>query len=314
MLQTAAASNEVLKSELEANRAAVMALDAQCTQLTADIDRARYETDAITLETKALRYEAGGYDVSELWQMAQTPRHRVFAIRERVFGTGFAPSSPRNSAKKRGAHGRFNRVQKTLDRGERYVDWLGRTESELDEESELPEVMPMSVDATTSLLSLAESDTTMPPTPGVNAGMGMQGYVGGYAALGELPRRLSAGGGGWLLTLFSKWGSVLGVGAGAAASPATASGNSQQSGDTNGKPDGEAAAKVMLMEEERKEEDDEVEEVEDEKDDEPSTLSMSKSPDLSRPGLSIAKKLETIAEENSSDLLHRSSSSSTPVP
>jgi len=57
----------------------------------------------------------------------------VFALREKVFGTG----GRRLPAGVHGAHGPFNRLQWTLDGRERLVDYLGRTESEAEEESGL---------------------------------------------------------------------------------------------------------------------------------------------------------------------------------
>jgi len=63
--------------------------------------------------------------------MASPPRQKVLAFREKVFGTG----GRRLPAGVHGAHGRFNRLQWTLDGQERLVDYMGRTESEAEEES-----------------------------------------------------------------------------------------------------------------------------------------------------------------------------------
>lgn len=57
----------------------------------------------------------------------------MFALREKVFGTG----GRRLPEGVHGAHGPFNRLQWTLDGRERLVDYLGRTESEAEEESGL---------------------------------------------------------------------------------------------------------------------------------------------------------------------------------
>ena len=340
VLETASSSNDALKSVLETHKAAIHALDTQCAHLAGDVDQARYDTDAITLETNALRYEAGGYDVPELWQMARVPRHRVFAIRERVFGTGFARATSAMAGlgahahtngdgvrKKRGAHGRFNRVQRTLDRRDRFVDWLGRTESEVDEESELPEVMPGMTDMGASTISLAESDGVTISTPGIGVDSNVQGYVGSYATLG----RLSAGGGGWLLTMFSKWGSVLGVGGGTVGTEAAStSGSATANGPTMiGDPDKEAppsGSDIPFDGEKEKGSSPDLREG-------PSSEALGldtvakklplPSPTLpsntyqARPqadvkplafdGASAMAKLDTIAEEGSSDFSHRSS-------
>jgi hypothetical protein len=64
-------------------------------------------------------------------------------MRQKVFGDGLALGSGSGSAIRKvpegvhGAHGRFNRVQRTLDGRERVVDSLGRTEEEVEEEEAL---------------------------------------------------------------------------------------------------------------------------------------------------------------------------------
>lgn len=67
----------------------------------------------------------------DLWHIATPPRQKVLELREKVFGTGGRRLPPGVH----GAHGRFNRLQWTLDGQERLVDYLGRTESEAEEES-----------------------------------------------------------------------------------------------------------------------------------------------------------------------------------
>ncbi|THG94413.1 hypothetical protein EW026_g7057 [Hermanssonia centrifuga] len=101
--------------------------------LLQDIEAARVRADALTQETNALAYESAQFFVDDLWQMAALPRQKVFVMRERVFGTG-----RRLPQGVHGAHGRFNREQFTLDGRGRLVDTLGRTESEVEEENELP--------------------------------------------------------------------------------------------------------------------------------------------------------------------------------
>ncbi|KAH9844317.1 uncharacterized protein C8Q71DRAFT_826848 [Rhodofomes roseus] len=97
------------------------------------VEAARARADVLTQETQALSYESAQYLVEDLWHMAVQPRRRVLALREKTFGTG-----RKHPQGVRGAHGRFNRVQWTLDGRERLVDALGRTESEAEEDAGLP--------------------------------------------------------------------------------------------------------------------------------------------------------------------------------
>ena len=100
------------------------------TKIMAEIDAQRLHADVMTQETNTLLYESALFDLGALWQTANPPRRKVLALREKVFGTG-GRRLPRGM---HGAHGRFNRLQWTLDERERLVDWLGRTESEAEEE------------------------------------------------------------------------------------------------------------------------------------------------------------------------------------
>ena len=107
-----------------------------------DIEQALASAETTGAETDALRYETNFFDVASLWRMAQAPRLRVFAIRDRVFSVrgrrrvGAFDHAP-------DGHGRFNRLQPRLDGRTRLVDYLGRTESDVEEESELPEDVHM---------------------------------------------------------------------------------------------------------------------------------------------------------------------------
>jgi hypothetical protein len=103
------------------------------TQVIAQIEAERVKAEMITQERKTLRYESEQFRVDELWHMASPPRRQVLDLREKVFGTG----GRRLPTGVRGAHGRFNRLQWTLDGGERLVDLMGRTESEVEEEAGL---------------------------------------------------------------------------------------------------------------------------------------------------------------------------------
>ena len=86
----------------------------------------------MTQETKALQYESGQFRPEYLWRIASPARRRTLELREKVFGTG--RRLPQGAS---GAHGRFNRLQWTLDGEGRLVDSLGRDESEVEEEAAL---------------------------------------------------------------------------------------------------------------------------------------------------------------------------------
>ncbi|TDL29498.1 hypothetical protein BD410DRAFT_833795 [Rickenella mellea] len=186
MLGAASTSNEALRKEYQSY---LPKFDEASTraQVTHEIDEALRKADGITRDTNALAYEALGFDTSRLWQMAQIPRQRVFAIRERVSGT--------STRKNPFVHGRYNRVQRTMDRQERLVDWMGRTESEVEDESSLPRIMPDD-----------HAEIVGEPTVAVPKGAD-----------------------GWFLAFFTRWGKVLGVGTGTQATPGNDSGPKQES-------------------------------------------------------------------------------------
>jgi hypothetical protein len=100
------------------------------TKVLAETEAARVETDRIVQETNTLVYESEQFNVRELWHMASGPRQTVLQMREKVHGSDGRRLRPGVH----GAHGRFNRLQRTLDGQERLVDYLGRTESEVEEE------------------------------------------------------------------------------------------------------------------------------------------------------------------------------------
>lgn len=161
----------------------VRELSEKC-QIIADIEQAVSVIDSASADTDALLYEANFLDVAGLWRMAQAPRLRVFAIRDRVFGVRnrrrFALSADGRSR----SHGRFNRLQRRLDGSECWVDFLGRTESDLEEEPELPEDPHLEVEG-------ESEDEEMRAHVEVQEGR--------FQAMNN-----------WLLTLFTKWGRVLG--------------------------------------------------------------------------------------------------------
>lgn len=130
------ATNASLRGNYQSHQQLLADVDAR-TKVIAQIDDDRATADMISQETNTLSYEALQFRVSDLWHMASPPRQIVFELREKVFGTGGRRLPPGVS----GAHGRFNRLQWTLDGQERLVDWMGRTESEVDEESVLGEIL-----------------------------------------------------------------------------------------------------------------------------------------------------------------------------
>jgi len=68
--------------------------------------------------------------------IASPARRRTLELREKVFGTG--RRLPQGAS---GAHGRFNRLQWTLDGEGRLVDSVGRDESEVEEEAALGDLV-----------------------------------------------------------------------------------------------------------------------------------------------------------------------------
>ncbi|KAF8165326.1 hypothetical protein B0H34DRAFT_233731 [Crassisporium funariophilum] len=123
-------TSTLLRQHYESHLPTLAALSAQSTILTA-IDASTASVDLTTQATNTLRYSSQQLRVPELWQTASPSRRKVFALREKVFGTGGARRLPPGV---HGAHGRFNRLQWTIDGRERLVDYLGRTESECGEE------------------------------------------------------------------------------------------------------------------------------------------------------------------------------------
>jgi hypothetical protein len=129
---TLSASNSSLRMNQTSRQPVIDILQARAGVLQ-DIEAMRAHVDAMTQETNALAYESAQFLVDDLWHMAAAPRQKVLVVRERVFGTG--RKLPQGV---RGAHGRFNRMQWTLDGNTRLVDMHGHTESEAEEEIGLP--------------------------------------------------------------------------------------------------------------------------------------------------------------------------------
>jgi hypothetical protein len=128
-----ARTNAALREDYETHKEQLRHLEARM-DLVAEVEHERGRADVTLQETNALCYESEQFRVLDLWHTADPPRQKVLALREKVFGTG---------RRARGARGRFNRVQWTLDGKGRLVDRTGRTESDVEEEGGLPETVPV---------------------------------------------------------------------------------------------------------------------------------------------------------------------------
>ncbi|KAG6817424.1 hypothetical protein H0H87_009069 [Tephrocybe sp. NHM501043] len=122
-------TSSLLRSDYTTHLPVLSALDERL-HVIASIDAENARADKTAQATHTLRYEAEQFRVPDLWHIAAPSRQKVLALRERAFGTGGRRLAPGVH----GAHGRFNRLQWTLDGRERLVDYLGRTESEAEEE------------------------------------------------------------------------------------------------------------------------------------------------------------------------------------
>ncbi|KAG6919418.1 hypothetical protein DXG01_006301 [Tephrocybe rancida] len=129
LTRTLSTTNTHLREDYTAHIPFIAELDAHA-QVISGIDAENAKADKTSQATNTLRYEAEQFRVPDLWHIATPSRQEVLALREKVFGTG----GRRLPAGVHGAHGRFNRLQWTLDGRERLVDYLGRTESEAEEE------------------------------------------------------------------------------------------------------------------------------------------------------------------------------------
>ncbi|KAJ7129648.1 hypothetical protein C8R44DRAFT_850755 [Mycena epipterygia] len=123
-------TNTRLREDYQTHVRALAEVEQQ-TKVIADIDVEASKADKISQAQNTILYESQQFLVPDLWHIASPPRHATFALRDKVFGMGGRRLPPG----KHGAHGRFNRLQWTLDGQGRLVDHLGRTESEVEEES-----------------------------------------------------------------------------------------------------------------------------------------------------------------------------------
>jgi len=124
-------TNTRLREDYHAHQPLISEIDNH-TRVIADLEAQRAQTVALQ-ETNTLLYESAQFRLPELWRAVSPPRRRVLDLRDKAFGTG----GRRLPTSVHGAHGRFNRLQWTLDGRERLVDWMGRTESEGEEEDKV---------------------------------------------------------------------------------------------------------------------------------------------------------------------------------
>ncbi|KAJ3560245.1 hypothetical protein NP233_g10966 [Leucocoprinus birnbaumii] len=130
LTSTLCTTNSLLQNDFELHRDVILEIERRA-QVISDIESQMYQADAITQAKNTLRYESAQFLISELWHTASLSRKKVFELREKVFGAGTRRLAPGVH----GAHGRFNRLQWTMDGERRLVDYLGRTEEEAEEEN-----------------------------------------------------------------------------------------------------------------------------------------------------------------------------------
>ncbi|KAJ3802741.1 hypothetical protein GGU11DRAFT_672230 [Lentinula aff. detonsa] len=127
-------TSALMRQHYEAHLPEIAELDTHIKAI-AEIDVENANALKISQATKTLWYEAEQFRIPDLWHIASPPRQKVLAMREKLLGTG----GRRFPQGVHGAHGRFNRLQKTLDGRERLVDLEGKTESEVEEEQRIDE-------------------------------------------------------------------------------------------------------------------------------------------------------------------------------
>jgi len=132
---TLSETNSVLRDEYQEHNQKLSPFLARGGVIS-EVESIRLKADSMAQETKALQYESGQFRPEYLSRIASPARRRTFELREKVFGTG--RRLPQGA---RGAHGRFNRLQWTLDGRGRLVDSLGRDESEVEEEAALGDLV-----------------------------------------------------------------------------------------------------------------------------------------------------------------------------
>ncbi|KAF7292462.1 hypothetical protein HMN09_01230300 [Mycena chlorophos] len=123
-------TNTILREDYQSHVRALAEVEQQ-TRVVAEIDVEGSTADKILQAQNTISYETQQFLVQELWHIASQPRHTTFAMRDKVFGMGGRRLPPG----KHGSHDQFNRLQWTLDSRKHLVDQLGRTESEVEEET-----------------------------------------------------------------------------------------------------------------------------------------------------------------------------------
>ncbi|KAL0950000.1 hypothetical protein HGRIS_010009 [Hohenbuehelia grisea] len=204
-------TNATLRSSYHTHQSALSALMTH-TPILAAVDASVANADQARHETRMLQYEAEQQlRVAELRHNAGLPRTKVLELREAVFGGGGRRLAPGVH----GAHGRFNRVQWTLDGRERLVDAHGRTESEAEEEEALADPL-VGEESGVRVEDVDDVDATREA-----------GEDDGDEDVVEHPAIKPM----WLLRFFTNWGTNWGAAASASASipPATGGG---KPGDT----------------------------------------------------------------------------------
>ncbi|KAH6914895.1 hypothetical protein BKA70DRAFT_1141133 [Coprinopsis sp. MPI-PUGE-AT-0042] len=136
-------TNTLLREDYEANLTPLISLNTD-TKVISALDVQSAQAEQLSQSTNVLRYEAEQFRVPDLWHAVSLSRQKVLAMRQKVFGDGLALATGGAASAIRkvpegvhGAHGRFNRVQRTLGGEQRVVDSLGRTEEEVEEEEAL---------------------------------------------------------------------------------------------------------------------------------------------------------------------------------
>jgi hypothetical protein len=124
-----AATNQELHEHYQTSLNEIHRLDSR-TKVLADIEVEVVRAEKIHQAMNTLWYETEQFRLDDVWHIAHPPRQKVLALRDKMFTTGGRPM--RRGV--HGAHGKFNRLQWTLDGTERLVDAHGRTESEVEEE------------------------------------------------------------------------------------------------------------------------------------------------------------------------------------
>jgi hypothetical protein len=138
IISSICSTNASLRADYTLHQPRLALVDERARVVSAKVEAARADTDRNVQETSALRYEHAQFNIAELRRAAARPRQTVLDLRAQVFGPG-GDAQGRGRGRRlpagvRGAHGRFNRLQETLDGEGRLVDWRGRTESEAEEE------------------------------------------------------------------------------------------------------------------------------------------------------------------------------------